>query len=168
MNEPQKNTTPQSKEDRPKSSQYSTFHVDGKLYGIDVMHVQEIVKALPLTVVPLAPEYVRGLINLRGQVATAIGLRELFQLERKSELEPMYVVCKHRDCLVSLLVDSIGDVVEVSSDSYVVTPKTISWSIRKFMGGVYQLTGQLMSVLDTDQIFNVIDGKSIEAKGEAA
>ena len=61
--------------------QFSTFSVSGRLYGIDVKKVQEIVRPLPMTTIPLAQDYVVGLINLRGQVATAISIHKLFGLE---------------------------------------------------------------------------------------
>ena len=61
------------------TKQFSTFYLENRLYGIEVGRVQEVVRAMTMTSIPLAPEYVRGLINLRGQVATAIGLRQLFR-----------------------------------------------------------------------------------------
>src|SRR4051812_30814983 len=95
------------------ATQYSTFYVADRLYGIEVTQVQEIAKPLPLTPIHLAPNYVSGLINLRGQIATAIGLRELFELPPDQEREKMSVVCKCEGTLLSLLVDKIGDVIEV-------------------------------------------------------
>ena len=62
------------------TEQFSTFYVSERLYGLDVTRVQEIVRDMQTTSIPLAPNYVRGLINLRGQQVTAIGLRELFGL----------------------------------------------------------------------------------------
>jgi purine-binding chemotaxis protein CheW len=64
---------------------YSTFRISGRLYGIDVTRVQEVTKSLPCTRVPLTPKHVKGLINLRGQIATAIELRELFDLKASEE-----------------------------------------------------------------------------------
>src|SRR6476469_3988162 len=90
-----------------------TFYVQKQLYGIDVMQVQEVVRFLPMSRIPMAFDYVRGLINLRGQVATAIGLREMFAIRGETPGEPMNVILKHEGALIALQVDEIGDVMEV-------------------------------------------------------
>lgn len=137
--------------------QYSTFTVSGRVYGIDVTKVQEVVKPLPMTRIPLALPFVRGLINLRGQVATAIGLRELLGFTDDHPLELMNVVCRSEGSLVSLLVDEIGDVIEVSGEDYEGVPKTIPDSVRKYLAGVYKLRGSLLSVIDIEKIFKHIN-----------
>src|SRR5271155_5575003 len=95
--------------------QYCTFYVDGHCFGLDVLKVQEIIRYQEMTRVPLAPAAVRGLINLRGQIVTAIDLRRRLQLsERPADQLPINVVVQTDDGAVSLLVDEIGDVLEVS------------------------------------------------------
>ena len=140
--------------------QYSTFYIADRWYGIDVKRVQEVVKPMAMTSVPLAPKYVRGLINLRGQVATAVGLRELFTLADQKDGEPMNVVCKHEGNLLSLQVDAIGDVVEVSHELYEVTPQTVSENIRQFMSGIYKMPGQLLSILEIDEVAKFLNNKA--------
>ncbi len=144
-----------------KSRQFSTFYVADRLYGIDVMQVQEVTKTLPLTCIRLAPDYVKGLINLRGQIATAVGLRELFQINSETSTEKMTVVCRHEDVLLSLLVDRIGDVIEVSDESFERSLDTIDESISKFMQGVYKVPGAVLSVIEVEKIF-----KTLNKKGE--
>jgi purine-binding chemotaxis protein CheW len=141
--------------------QFSTFYIAGLLYGIDVMKVQEITKALPMTRVPLAPKYVHGLINLRGQISTAIQLRELFGLHDQAPEEQMNVVCKVREILVSFLVDRIGDVMELNESSFEPAPDTIPENIRRFIEGVYKVPGTLMSVIDVERVAeSIIKGGS--------
>ena len=132
--------------------QFSTFYIAGLLYGIDVMKVQEITKALPMTRVPLAPKYVHGLINLRGQISTAIQLRELFGIRDNVPQEQMNVVCKIMDILVSFLVDRIGDVMELNYVDFELAPDTIPENIRRYIEGVYKVPGTLMSVIDVDKV----------------
>lgn len=143
-------------EKRPKSSsekvQYSTFIIAGRLYGIDVTKVQEVVRPMPITPVPLAPAYISGLINLRGQVATAIGLRQLFELPSRPSDELMNVVCKAHGALLSFQVDEIGDVVEVEKSEFEETPAIIHESIKRFLGGIYKVNSTLLSVLEIDPI----------------
>jgi purine-binding chemotaxis protein CheW len=136
--------------------QFSTFYINDLLYGIDVMKVQEITKALPMTRVPLAQSYVKGLINLRGQISTAIQLSDLFKLDQKSQEEQMNVVCKIADILVSFLVDRIGDVMELENEQFEPAPDTMPESVRKYLEGVYKIPGNLLSVIDVDQIVESI------------
>jgi purine-binding chemotaxis protein CheW len=135
------------------TKQFSTFYVCGNLYGLEVGAVQEVTKALQMTPVPLAPEYVHGLINLRGQIATAIGMRDLFSLGKEGLPEElMSVVCKSDGLLVSLVVDQIGDVLEVDQALFEPTPDTLLPSVARYMEGVYKIPGELLSVLDINKI----------------
>jgi purine-binding chemotaxis protein CheW len=140
-------------------SQFSTFIVSNRLYGIAVNRVQEVVRSMVMTPIPLAPNYVRGLINLRGQVATAIGLRQLFGLNEAAPTEFVNVVCKVDGSLISLQVDEIGDVIEVSQSDYESTPQTVPQDIRRFMTGIYKNSGSLLSSLDVDRISKFLSHK---------
>lgn len=146
-----------STDNKMKPKQFSTFTIDGMLYGIDVMKVQEVTKPLQVTHMQTAPDFIKGLINLRGQIATAIGLRELFGLKDCSTCAKMTVVCKIEDVLLSLLVDNIGDVIEVTEQSFEPTPHTISPSIRNFMQGVYKTEEGILSVICMDSILKELD-----------
>ena len=144
------------------STQYSTFYVADQIYGIEVTQVQEIVKPMPLTKIPLVPDCIKGLINLRGQVTTAIGMRELLGIESVSDnsnnLEYMNVVCQYEDNLVSLLVDEIGDVFSVEASDFEQTPQTIPNSIKRFMVGVYKIqNSSLLSIIDLQKIVNYLN-----------
>lgn len=134
------------------TKQFSTFYVGDRLFGIDVMQVQEVTNPLPVTPIPLAPTFVKGLINLRGQLATTIELRNLFNLKDTPPKTLMNVVCRHDGVLLSLLVDKIGDVVEVEEMSFEPSPDTISDGVRKFMQGVYKNPGQLLSIIEVPKI----------------
>ncbi len=135
-----------------RTRQFSTFFISNRMYGIDVMRVQEITKALPMAKIPLAPHYVHGLINLRGQISTAIGLRELFEIKDAVTDEQMNVVCKLNEVLVSFLVDRIGDVMELEAKDFEPAPETIPEGIRRFVEGVYKTPGTLLSVIDVDKV----------------
>lgn len=130
----------------------TTFYIDSNLFGLDVRQVQEVTKHQQMKIVPLAPEFVRGLINLRGQIATAIGLRELFLKESCIQEEELSVVCKVDGNLVSLIVDSVGDVVELEKVNFEPPPHTIPAKIRKFIKGIYKMNGKLLSVLDLEEL----------------
>ncbi|RZA07597.1 MAG: chemotaxis protein CheW [Proteobacteria bacterium] len=136
----------------PKVKQLATFHVADRFYGIDVIQVQEIAKALPLTPIHLSAPYVAGLINLRGQIATAIDLRKLFQLANAPAGEKMSVICKLEGGLVSLLVDEIGDVLELAESDFEPTPETVPEATRRFLSGVYKTPHSILSIIDISNL----------------
>lgn len=129
--------------------QLCTFTLDGQLFGIDVQRVQEVLRYQPLTRVPLAPNVITGLMNLRGQIATAIDLRRRLGLaERAPEARPMNVVVRTDDGAVSLLVDEIGEVTDVTADAFEPPPGTVSSSVRGLIEGAYKLKDRLLLVLN--------------------
>ena len=145
---------PNGEDDLPKpaSRQFSTFYVGDQLYGIDVLQVQEVAKSLPITPIRLAPPHILGLINLRGQIATAVGLCELFGLDSGNKNDRMSMVCKADGSLFSLMVDKIGDVVEVSESSFEPPPETLNESVRRFMKGIYKTPDSILSVLEINKL----------------
>jgi purine-binding chemotaxis protein CheW len=142
--------------------QFSTFTVDQHLYGIDVIRVQEVVRSMPMTPIPLAPPFVRGLINLRGQVTTAIGIRELFEIPSAPPEHSINVVCRIDGILLSLQVDEIGDVIEVPKSEFEHTPQTVPHTFRKFMEGVYKVPNSLLSVISIDKIYAFLNKQTLE------
>jgi len=140
------------------SQQYCTFLVDGLLLGVEVENVQEVADALALTPVPLAPPAVRGLINLRGQIVTAIDLRTRLDLpELTTDQKPKNVILGGNDGAVSLLVDAIGDIVEVTQESFEPAPATLPAVARKIVKGVFKLPNHLLLALGLEEIQRVPD-----------
>lgn len=133
------------------SRQLCTFVVDGLLLGVDVRQVQEVFRNQEMTAVPLADRSVAGLLNLRGQIVTAVDLRiRLGLAPRPDGIDPMHVVIRTDDGAVSLLVDEIGDVIESGDDVLERPPETLVGEVRRMIQGVYKLAGRLLLVLDTD------------------
>lgn len=136
--------------------QYCTFFMNGQCYGLDVLQVQEIIRRQEMTRIPLAPPAVVGLINLRGQIVTAIDLRRRLGLpDRPAELEPVNVVVQTEDGAVSLLVDDVGDVLAVSEQTFEPPPDTLQGTARRLIRGAYKLETQLLLILDKDQAVNL-------------
>jgi purine-binding chemotaxis protein CheW len=134
------------------TSQFCTFYLDKLLFGVELKGVQEVIRSLEMTNVPLAPEVVSGLINLRGQIVTAVDLRRRLELEpAPPDVLPMNVVVRSEDGAVSLLVDEIGDVVEVDESSFEPPPATLRSSVRSMIVGVHKLNDRLMHVLDIEK-----------------
>jgi len=140
------------------SQQYCTFYLEKYLFGIELSKVQEVMRQLELTEVPLAPFVVRGLMNLRGQIVTAVDLRRQLELpERPADKVPMNVVVRAGEDAVSLLVDEIGDVVEVGEETFEPPPETLRGTVRSAILGVHKLDKQLMHVLDTNRACAIED-----------
>ena len=143
--------------------QFCTFHLGDLFMGVDVQCVQEVIRFQEMTSVPLAHDAIRGLINLRGQIVTAIDLREQLDLPPfEDENPPMNVVIRTEDGVASLLVDEIGDVLEISDERFEVPPETIRGAAKRLVSGVIKLEGQLMLVLDPAKAIHV-QGASSEA-----
>lgn len=137
-------------------TQLCTFYADGLYFGIDVREVQEVLQYQDMVRVPLAADVVQGLINLRGQIVTAIDLRRRLDLApRDASVDPMNVVVRSDDGAVSLLVDEIGDVVEVDERSFESAPETLTGRARDLIEGVFKLDGQLLLVLDAQRAIDL-------------
>ncbi|MFK8024019.1 MAG: chemotaxis protein CheW [Ilumatobacter sp.] len=130
-----------------------TFRLGDLLLGIDVRDVQEILREADITPIPGAAPAVAGLINLRGQIATTLDLRTRLGLESAAEdAVPSHVVVKSGGEQLSLLVDSIGEVLEVGFDLYEPPPVTMQEEIADLMVGTYKLADELLLVVDVAQV----------------
>jgi purine-binding chemotaxis protein CheW len=131
------------------SRQYATFEVADQLFGVDVATVQEVLRFHEYTQVPLAPPAIGGLFNLRGQVIAAVDLRVQLGLPQQDLSEPaMNVIVRVEDEAVSLLVDRIGEVVQLSEESLERTPDTLQGPARALVAGTFKLDDRLMLALD--------------------
>ncbi|HUL16832.1 MAG TPA: chemotaxis protein CheW [Terriglobales bacterium] len=134
------------------TKQLCTFSVGEGFFGIPVERVQEVVRPQPITPVPLAPKVIRGLINLRGQILTAIDLRYRLGLGEPGDAKLlMNVVVRTDDSPVSFLVDEIGEVLDVDEDSFEAPPDTLQGEMRNLIGGAYKLEGRLLLALSTER-----------------
>lgn len=148
------------------SQQFCTFLLDGYLFGVPVPQVQEVIRFQPMTPVPLAPPEVKGLINLRGQIVLAIDLRRRLSLADRSEGElPTNVVVLTPDGAVSLLVDGIGEVIEVEHSTFEAPPETLRGPLRSMILGLHKLEGKLLHLLDTGAACQVLERGETEATG---
>jgi len=140
--------------------QLTTFTVDGLLFGVEVHRVQEVIRCQEMTTVPLAVEGVAGLINLRGEVVTAIDMRTQLGLAPRADGEmPMNVVVRVDDESVSLLVDAIGDVANVTSEQFEEPPETMTGVAAALTLGAYKLDDRLLLALDVDRATSAVGVK---------
>ncbi len=136
--------------------QFCTFFLNGLFFGVEVEKVQEVIRYQEMTKVPLAPPVVGGLINLRGQIVIALDLRRRIDLpDRAPDQLPMNVVVRTDESAVSLLVDEIGDVIEVDEAAFERPPETLQGASRDLIRGAYKLKDRLLIVLDANRIVRI-------------
>ncbi|MEP6860396.1 MAG: chemotaxis protein CheW [Deltaproteobacteria bacterium] len=143
------------------SEQLCSFQLAGMTFGIAALDVQEILRAQPITRVPLADPATVGLMNLRGQIVTAIDLRVRLGLPPRADDErSINVVIRSTEGVFSLLVDSIGDVVVLDRDLLELVPENVPSHFRDLMAGAYKLPDRLLFVLVVDRVVTHRIGES--------
>lgn len=139
-----------------KTHQFSTFYIDQYYLGVDVSNVQEIIRHQKMTKIPLSSDVIGGLINLRGQIVTAVDLhKRLLSKDRPDGIEPMNVIVRDGDSSFSLLVDQIGDVISVNEDKLSKPPENLVGETKQLITSVYKLDKQLLLILDTKKTINI-------------
>lgn len=136
--------------------QYCTFYLDREMFGIEVLKVQEVMRKQEMTEVPLAPNVVAGLMNLRGSIVSCIDLRVRFGLPiAPAEVESINVVTQTACGLVSFQVDRIGDVVEITDENFEAPPPTLRGPARSLIDGVFKLNGALLQVVNVEHVLEL-------------
>ena len=154
-------TTTSKPEHVQTSGQFSTFFVGDLFFGVDVLQVQEVLRSQQMTSVPQAPGVIEGLINLRGQIVTAIDMRRRLGLpQRPGDQAPMNIVVRTIDGAVSLLVDEIGDVLDMDAATYERPPQNLDPAAKELIRGVYKLKDRLLLVLDEERTVDLAVGRA--------
>lgn len=121
------------------------------LFGIPIAHILEIVGGVRLQPVPGAPPFVGGLVHYRGDVLTTVSLRQLLEIPAWEGTQDMLVLESTAGCY-GLLVDSVGEVLTVSSEDFEPNPSTIHERRQRLFAGAYKLKDQLIVMLDPEQL----------------
>ncbi len=133
--------------------QFCTFYIDQHLFGSEAVAVQEVLLHQQLTPVPLAPNDVLGVINLRGQIITAIDLRKRLGFEPgNGAATSVSVVAFVQEELVNFMVERIGEIVEIDIDELVVIPDTLQGAAKELLIGAYKMSEQLLLILDPQKV----------------
>lgn len=137
--------------------QLVTMTVDDQLFGLPILSVQDIVETHNITQVPRTPSAISGIMNLRGRIVTVINLRRILGRDDKSSSRMGVTVEFHGD-LYTILVDQIGEVCLLDRSDFEAAPATLDAKLKQLCTGIYRLDGQLLAVLDVNQI---LDGETI-------
>ena len=144
-----------SPQDQDPVAQWVTFYLDKERYGINVMQVQEVLRVTEITPVPGAPEYVLGIINLRGNVVTVIDTRQRFRLpQREMDDSTRIVIIETENQVVGILVDSVAEVVELRASEIEAAPNVGTEESARFIQGVCSLSGELLILIDLNTLFS--------------
>jgi purine-binding chemotaxis protein CheW len=137
------------------SQDFVTMTIADQMFGIPVLQVQDVLGHQRITRIPLAPPEVAGSLNLRGRIVTAIDVRLRLGLSSRPKDKPqMSIVVDLRGELYSLIVDSVGEVLSLSSEDFERNPATLDMRWREVSTGIYRLNNQLMVVLDVSRLLN--------------
>jgi len=138
------------------SEKYATFYLNGICFGVPVERVQEVMEFHEITVVPLSPVVLPGIINLRGQIITTIDLKTRLELaEEEASAQPMMIVVRTSDGPINLVVDRIGNVIDVDPEQFEKPTETLKPGVRSVTTHVCKLEDRLLLVLDTEKIIQV-------------
>ncbi|WP_136810692.1 chemotaxis protein CheW [Desulfosediminicola flagellatus] len=136
----------------------ATFYIGDALCGMDILKIQEINKLMKMTKVPQAPEYVLGILNLRGQIVTIIDLGKKLGLgETDITLDPRNIIVNSSGSFIGLLVKKIGDVVEADMEKLEASPANMRGIQGDFFTGVYKTQTHLIGILDIDKVLSLDD-----------
>jgi purine-binding chemotaxis protein CheW len=140
-----------------KTVELATFYAGEALCGMDILKIQEINKLLEMTPVPQAPDYVKGILNLRGQIVTVIDLCKKLGLPEVdvNTAESRNIIVNFGSEYVGLLVERISDVVRADWDSVHLPPANIGGVQGKYFQGVYKSDASLIGILDAEEILDL-------------
>ena len=143
-----------------KQKQFVTIFIAGQMFGIPVLDIQDVLGPQKLTWVPLAPSEVAGVLNLRGRIVTAIDVRKRLGLSSSDVRDSMSIVVDHKNELYSLIVDSVGEVLNLAGNTYERNPATLDALWQELSSGIYRLNEKLMVVLDVKKLLSFADSEA--------
>lgn len=154
-----------SKETTTDTKQYLMMRLDGELLGISVDYVEDILSPQEITPIPLAPPEVKGALNLRGRIVTAINMRAKLGMDNPDRELVNYrsVVIKSGNDLYSIILDSVSEVINVADSDIDRIPDNLSEEWKDVSSGVFSMEDDLMVILDTAKLLNLNDNEEDEA-----
>ena len=137
------------------SSMYVTMWVDKQMFGIEVKNVRDVLRQQKVTPIPLAPAQVAGSLNLRGRIVTVIDMRKRLQLPKKDGAANTFVVIDLKGELYSLMIDNVGEVLTIGSESIEKTPANMSAAWKDISTGIFKLENELLVLVDVQTLLKI-------------
>jgi len=134
--------------------QLVSFHLGGEEFGLDILRVQEIIRVQPLTRVPNSPDFIAGVMNLRGKIIPVVGLRRRFGLEEiPADKQTRIVVVETKGAVLGFIVDAVSEVLRIPAH-IIEPPPTLGKTEQEFVSGVGKLDERLLILLDVDRLMS--------------
>ncbi|MBV2210056.1 MAG: chemotaxis protein CheW [Thermomonas sp.] len=151
-------------------SEFLTFTLGKEEYGVDILKVQEIRGYDSVTRLPDAPDYIKGVINLRGTIVPVIDMRVKFRLEAKVDALTVMIVLNVANRVVGMVVDSVSDVVQLGGDQIRQMPEVGTGIDRRYLTGIGALEERMLILLDIEGLMTSTDMGLVvdEAAAQAA
>ncbi len=141
-------------EEDTQKGRFLTFNLDKEAYGIEITHVTEIIGIQPITEVPELPDYVRGIINLRGKIIPVMDVRLRFRKSfRDYSDRTCVIVIDINDLSIGLIVDSVSEVIAIP-DTEIVAPPEVTKGGNRYVKGVGKVHGEVKLLLDCNKLLN--------------
>ncbi len=153
---------------KDREGKYLTFSLADEEYGIGILKVKEIIGMMPITTVPRTPEFVKGVINLRGKVIPVIDLRLKFSMEKIDYTERTCIIVvnlksRAADILIGVVVDSVSEVLNIKADDIEDTPTFGTSLDTAYILGMAKMEGGVKILLDIDQVLSAEEVAALES-----
>jgi len=160
------NTFIDEMEEDTQKGKFLTFSLGEEYYGIDIMYVTEIVGIQPITVVPELPNFIKGIINLRGKIIPVMDARLKFKKEPKEYNDrTCIIVVDVLDLSIGIIVDAVSEVVNIS-DENIVPPPNLNTSGRKYIKSVGKSEGKVTLILDCEKLLDESEMDDLKGANE--
>lgn len=148
--------------------QLVSFCLGEEEYGVNILKVQEINRMLAISKIPNAPDYVEGMINLRGKVIPIVNLRRRFGLERSEvDKQTRIVVVNINGKILGIVVDSVSEVLRLPANTIEPPPAVATGKGQEYIEGVGNTGGKLLILLDLDKLFSDVEKEVMDLAGQA-
>jgi len=150
-----------------KASKYLTFDLASEAYGLEILKVQEIIGIMPVTRVPRTPEFIRGVINLRGKVIPVVDLRLKFKMEPKEDTRRTSIIVvqikqEGRQVTMGLIVDDVSEVIDIDGENIEPAPEFGASVNTDFIMGIAKINQRVIILLDVDRVLSNGDVAMLE------
>jgi purine-binding chemotaxis protein CheW len=135
--------------------EYVTITVGGQLFGLPIARVQDVFVLSQMTQVPLAPDDIAGIVNLRGRIVTAIDMRHRLGLGKRELAAPMAVGIDCEGESYGLVIDSVGEVMKLGAETAEPVPVNLDDRLKRVASGIHRLDTELLVVLDVDRLLDL-------------
>lgn len=154
---------PEELEEDTQKGKYLTFSMGKEIFGVEIKYVTEIIGIQPITQVPELPEYLRGIINLRGKIIPVMDVRLRFKMPfREYNDRTCIIVIEILDISIGLIVDSVSEVLSIPREDIVPLPEVHNGQSYRYMKGIGKVGNEVKLILDCDKLLSLQEAEIIQ------